>query len=68
MVPNQPSLRDQAIELYNGRPSYIKAREVSDALGISMEWLRMFSAGKIPNPGVNTVENLIIYINSRKAV
>lgn len=66
MDQNTPSLRDDAIAAYIGRPAYIKPHEVAQAIGRTTEWLRLLSKGKLPDPGVVTVEKLIAYINSRK--
>lgn len=68
MHTNAVSLRDVAIDAYNTRPVYIKPREVAEAIGFSVEWLRLFSQGKVEDPGVVTVEKLIAYIKSRKGV
>lgn len=59
------SLRDEAIALYVGRPAYIKPSEVAEAIGRTSEWLRLFSKGKLADPGVVTVEKLVAYINER---
>lgn len=67
MSPNTPSLRDEAISLYARRPVFVKPRDVSEAIGRTPEWLRLFSKGQIADPGVVTVEKLIAYINSRIA-
>lgn len=61
----QTSMRDEAMSLYNGRPAYIKVREISEAADRTPEWLRLFGKGQIADPGVVTVEKLMAYIRSR---
>lgn len=65
METNTPSLRDQAMTLYTNRPAFIKVNEVSEAIDRTPEWLRLFSKGRIANPGVTSIEKLIAYINTR---
>lgn len=65
METNTPSLRDHAMSLYTNRPAYIKVNEISEAIKRTPEWLRLFSKGRIANPGIASIENLIAYINSR---
>lgn len=61
------SFRDTVIAMYNARPAYIKAKEVAAAIGKTPAWLSLFSNGKIPNPGIVTVETLHKYLKDHNA-
>lgn len=39
-------------------------RAISQSAGVNYEWLRRFGAGRIPNPGVDTVQRLHDYLTS----
>lgn len=52
------TLRDETRALYNARPKHITPTFVAAEIKASTQWLRLFAAGEIDNPGVNTVESL----------
>lgn len=41
-------------------------RTIAEGAGVEWSWLRMFGTGKIPNPGVDTVERLYTYLTGRR--
>lgn len=54
-------------ELLADRPASLTYLDIEKATGIKESWLRMFSCGRIRNPGVNTVEALHDFLKSIKA-
>jgi hypothetical protein len=61
------NLRDTALHLLANRPVSLGMKTISEDVGISESWLRTFEAGKIDNPGVVTIENLIDYLRKYNA-
>lgn len=61
------TIRDNARQLYLSRPKTVTAVAVAQHLGVSIQWLSLFSRGKIANPGVNTIEELTAYLTEEKA-
>jgi len=58
------SWRDQVREQLNNRPATLKIEDLAEAINVSETWLRLFARGKIPNPGVMTVEALSKYLTN----
>lgn len=58
------SWRDQVREQLNNRRASLKIEDIAKAINVSEAWLRMFARGKIPNPGVNTVEALCKFLTN----
>lgn len=58
------SWRDQVREQLNERPVSLKIEKIAEDLNVSETWLRLFARGKIPNPGVMTVEALSKYLSN----
>ncbi len=39
-------------------------QEIAKAAGVSRQWLTLFKAGKVPNPGYRTIEALYAVLNN----
>jgi len=61
---NPGSLVKETLRLINNEPRGLLA--VSQKTGVPFYWLRKFSAGKIPNPGVNRVQFLFEKLSGEK--
>lgn len=59
------SLRDSTRQMLIDRPASVSASTIAKDLGVSVDWLHKFAQGKIPNPGVVTVESLHTYLTSK---
>jgi hypothetical protein len=60
-------LRDETRHLLIHRPASLSTAEIVRATGISQTWLTTFANGKIPNPGVVTIETLNAFLKKARA-
>lgn len=69
-MPKITTLRDETRTLLANRPASLSLDEVAESTGLTASWLSMFLRGKIPNPGVNYIETLNVYLKnlSSKAI
>lgn len=65
-MTNITNLRDQTRLALNNRPASLTFAEICKELNVSESWLRLFSRGKIENPGVVTIETLNEFLKNYK--
>lgn len=59
------NLHARTKELLENRPRGMTLDIIADEAGVKRDWLRSFSAGRIRNPGVETVQTLHDFLASR---
>lgn len=65
-MTNVTNLRDRTRLALNNRPASLPLCEIAVAIRVSESWLRLFSRGKIENPGVVTIETLNEFLKNYK--
>lgn len=65
-MTNVTNLRDRTRLALNNRPASLTLAEICKELSVSESWLRLFSRGKIENPGVVTIETLNEFLKNYK--
>lgn len=65
-MTNVTNLRDRTRLALNNRPASLTLAEICKELDVSESWLRLFSRGKIENPGVVTIETLNEFLKNYK--
>lgn len=59
------TLYEKTKKLLAERPRTLELKQIAQETGIGFSWLRMFSAGNIKDPSVNTVERLYRYLSGK---
>ena len=62
MLTSMANLLDRARELLAGRPQDLSLVKIAAETGLDYSWLSKFSQGRIPNPGVKSVQTLHDYL------
>ena len=57
--------RDRAVTLLRNRPVWLTIATISIETTIPAGWIKALSAGRIEDPGVNRVETLISYLETK---
>ncbi len=57
------TLFNKTLNLLRNRPKWMSFTTIEKETGISKDWLKKFSQGKISNPGVNTIQELYEYLS-----
>ena len=55
-------LHTRTLQLVKNRPRTLTLEQIKTDTGLSLAWLKAFSQGLTPDPGVNKVELLFIYL------
>lgn len=58
------TLREQAIALLDNRPARLTLEKIAEDCNVSTAWLRLLRKGRIENPGVCTIEEIIKYMSN----
>lgn len=58
----EPKLHPKVLDLLGARPRTTTYSDVAEATGLNEAWIKQFAAGNIPNPSVNRVETLYVYL------
>jgi predicted transcriptional regulator len=56
------TFRDITRQMLKNRPLSVSTAEIAKEINVSPAWVNAFAKGKIPNPGVNTVETLNAFL------
>ena len=65
-MTNVTTWRDTTRHLLNNRPVSLTIEQIANELNVSAAWLRLFSRGKIENPGIVTVQTLNEFLKNYK--
>lgn len=56
------NLNDYVLNRLRDRPRYLTLRTIAEQTELKLDWLEMYSRGKIKDPSVNRVEKLYIFL------
>ncbi len=53
------------IDMLRNRPGYVTMKEISDDIGVSIDWLKKLAIGNIADPGIVKMQKLYKHLAKR---
>lgn len=63
---NMTSWIDEARLRLQNRQIWMTAKKIQEETGLGADWINNFASGKIPNPGINKIESLLVYLRKNE--